>query len=140
MKEVEGLGANSIDVYWLDNEQGEVLKALVYIGDRYICEAVAKPRYKKARIEQTDEDIKARELMSKYVSSVEAFQRQQTRKIEPITIIGEIPLTINNNFIIDECRVFEYNEAETVEVLEEVFNDELNSIETTFKTSLAQRF
>lgn len=140
MKEVEGLGANSIDIYWLDNNDGKVLRALIYIGDRYICEAVAKPRYNKARIEQTDEDVKARELMSKYVASIEQFQRQQTRKLQPVTIIGNTHQTINSNFPLTHRRVPEFNENETVEVLEEVFNDELNSIETTFKTSLANRF
>lgn len=140
MKEVEGLGANSIDIYWLDDSNGDVLKALVYIGNRYICEAVAKPRYNKARIEQTEKDIEARELMSKYVASIESFQRQQTRKLQPVTIIETAPRTINNNFKITERRVFEYDENETVEVLEELFNDELNSVEPTFKTSLANRF
>lgn len=144
MKEVEGLGANSIDIYWLDNDEGQVLKALIYIGDRYICEAVAKPRYNKARIEQTDKDLEAYELMSKYVASVEGFQRRQARKIEPITIIQAKSRVFSDDFTMPTSNVYDFAEREVVLMpepdYEDVFNDDLNNNETTFKTSLATRF
>ena len=88
MKRVEG---NSVDVYWLDGNDGKVLKALVYIGDLLICEAVAKPHYNRAKIEQTAEDHAAREIMSKYVAIIEAYGRSRKKAIERVTVIDNTP-------------------------------------------------
>jgi hypothetical protein len=88
MKQVEG---KDIDVYWLNDNDGGILKALVFIGTQYICEAVAQPTYNRARIEQTPQDHANRELMSKYVATIEAFGRNQKRTLEQVTIINNQP-------------------------------------------------
>ncbi len=88
MKRVEG---NDIDIYWLDDNQGKVLKALIFIGSQLICEAVAKPHYNRAKIEQTSEDIAARETMSKYVAIIEAYGKNRKQTIESVTIIDNSP-------------------------------------------------
>jgi hypothetical protein len=88
MQRVEG---NSIDVYWLDGNDSKVLKALVYIGSQLICEAVAKPHYNRAKIEQTAADHQAREIMSKYVAIIEAYGKRRKNGIERVTIIDNTP-------------------------------------------------
>ncbi|MDR2886717.1 MAG: hypothetical protein LBV26_01750, partial [Bacteroidales bacterium] len=64
-----------LSVYWLDGNDGEVLKAYVYAGERFVCEAVRKPDYHRAHIEQTSEDEVNRELMSNYVATIEGYAR-----------------------------------------------------------------
>ena len=88
MKLVEG---RDVDIYWLDDNKGKVFKALVFLDTQYICEAIAKPTYNRARIEQTPQDLINRELMSKYVASIEAYGRKQKHSIDKVTIINNTP-------------------------------------------------
>ncbi|SUJ26378.1 Uncharacterised protein [Sphingobacterium spiritivorum] len=88
MNQVEG---KDVEVYWLDDNEGNLLKAHVYIGTQLICEAVAKPRYQKARIEQTPEDYENRKIMSSYVATIEAYARRQKKAIDTLTIIDNTP-------------------------------------------------
>ena len=88
MQRVEG---SDISVRWLDDNKGKVFKALVFIGDQYICEAVAKPRYHRATIEQTPECHEARAIMSAYVATIEGFGKRQRQAIEAVTLIDNKP-------------------------------------------------
>jgi hypothetical protein len=88
MKQVEG---EQVDVWWLDDNQGQILKALVFRGTQYICEAIAKPSYNRAKIEQNDTDRENRQIMSSYVATIESFGRRQKQQIEPVTIIDNRP-------------------------------------------------
>lgn len=131
-----------VDIYWLDNNFGDVLKAHIYIGNRFICEAVEKPRYNKARIEQTDEDMINRELMSKYVSTIEAFGRGQRKQLDNVTIIDNRPVTIGNSFVMPGINKPVYNK-ENASVLEDISNEDdyiLNSIQTSFKRDFKETF
>jgi hypothetical protein len=87
MKQVEG---KEVNIYWLDDNEGRVLKAMVFIGTQFICEAIPKPTYQKARIEQTEHDNANRVLMSAYVATIESFGRRQKQQIEPVTLIKNI--------------------------------------------------
>lgn len=108
MKRAEG---RQIDIYWLDGNEGQVLKALIYIGEEYIGEAIEKPRYVKAKLEQTSEDLFNRELMSKYVATIEGFRRSQMKQLEPVGIIDSTPTTMNNKFRIPGLKRIEQREA-----------------------------
>jgi hypothetical protein len=88
MERVEG---RDIDVYWLNGNDGNVLKALIYVGNLLICEAVPKPNYNRAKIEQTATDHESREIMSKYVATIEAYGKSRKRAIERVTIIDNSP-------------------------------------------------
>lgn len=85
MKLAEG---EELEVRWLDDNQGRVLKAYAYIGGQYICELLPKPTYSRARIEQTEADREARELMSKYVATVEGYGNRRKKSIERVTVIA----------------------------------------------------
>lgn len=139
MEEVEG---RALDVYWLDDNEGKVLKAHVYLhgSDRYICEAVAKPKYNKARIEQTPEDLERREAMSKYVATIEGFINRGKKEIEPLEIIDNRSLTLNNKFSINLRKPVE-ERIDGPELLEQPDDDsDFNFNETPFKRSLKERF
>jgi hypothetical protein len=136
MRLVEG---ENVDVYWLDDNQGGVLKALVYQGDTFICEALPKPQYHRSMIEQTPADAEAREIMSKYVITIEAYQRKRKNAIEPVTIIDNTPLTLNNKFQISRLHKSRPEHA-GVEILPEPDEPVLTGVEVSFKRSLKDRF
>ncbi|TWP23497.1 hypothetical protein ETU10_07175 [Apibacter muscae] len=95
LKQIEG---KELDIYWLDDNEGKVLKALVYYQGRFICEVMQMPTYNKAVIEQTDADLEAKKLQDSYVMTVENFGKHQARALAPINIIDNTPKTLNNKF------------------------------------------
>jgi hypothetical protein len=112
-----------------------------------VCEAVRKPEYHRARIEQTSEDEVNRELMSKYVATIEGYARERRRAIERVTVIDNHPRTLNSKFRI--AGVAHYEAAGTpAEVLPGYeFENEIDmipaggmSIETPVKRYLKDRF
>ncbi|MGV3588118.1 MAG: hypothetical protein ACO1OF_14020 [Adhaeribacter sp.] len=117
MKVVEG---QNIDVYWLNDNQGQVFKALVFQGTQYICEAIAKPTYNRARIEQTEQDMANREIMSKYVATIEGYARRQKAALEPLTILDNTPVP-HKSFVMPGLRQPAVVEANNeVEILPEI--------------------
>lgn len=86
---MDKIAGKQIDIYWLDGNDANVLKALIYIGDRLICEAVPKPIYNRSKKEQTPEDLKNRELMSKYVATIEAYAKGRKQSINPVILIDK---------------------------------------------------
>lgn len=115
MIEVEG---KTIEIYWLDNAEGKVIQAHIYIGENYIGEAISKPSYNRASVERTVEDFESQILMSRYVMTCEGFRKKQTLEIEPIAIINQKPKTLNNNFVAPELKRFEVQEPKTADELE----------------------
>lgn len=112
----------NLDVYWLNANDGSVLKAYAYIGSKYICELMAKPVYQRARIEQTPEDMQKRSLMSSYVITVEAYGKRRRNSIDAITVVDNRSTTLNHKFQINGLNRLIANAAAeaTGEVLEEV--------------------
>ncbi|MGZ3753618.1 MAG: hypothetical protein ACXVAY_01585 [Mucilaginibacter sp.] len=88
MKQTEG---QQIQVYWLDDNDGKIFKALVFDGTQYICEAIAKPTYQKARAEQTEQDHVNRSVMSAYVATIESFGRRQKQQIDRVILVDNTP-------------------------------------------------
>lgn len=93
MKQIEG---KEVDVYWLDDNDGKVLKALVFIGDHLICEAIAKPEYARATIERTEQCEVNRTIMSAYEATILSYGRRQRKAIDQVTIIDERPAQFND--------------------------------------------
>ena len=143
MAQVEG---KDLDIYWLDGNDGKVMKALVYLRgtDRCICEAISKPVYHRAKLEQTEADLEARELMSKYVASVNGYINSKSKSIDPVTVIDNIPTTLNNKFKISGLRkpVSErIGPVETMPPVDDYENeDDLNFISTPFNKGLYDTF
>jgi hypothetical protein len=116
-----------IEVYWLDANDGTVIKALAYRGEEFICELMPIPRYQRAKNEQTPEDDLSREVQIKYASTVEAFMRRQKNSHTEIGIILPKPQTLNRDFQIAGMKRFEVRETK-VEELENFDNEEDNEL------------
>ncbi|HTK20412.1 MAG TPA: hypothetical protein VL442_12880 [Mucilaginibacter sp.] len=136
LKMVEG---KNVDIYWLDGNDGKIIKALIYIDSSLICEAIPKPTYNRAKIEQTDEDRNAREIMSKYVAIIEAYGRERKRAIEPITIIDNRPAP-KQTFTIPGLKHLEIIEDSEPEILPQPVDDYNYIPQQTFRKSLKDRF
>ena len=118
LKAIEG---KDIDVFWLDDNRGNVLKALAYYQGRFICEVQEMPKYNRASLERTADDEKARELQSAYVASVEGFIRQQERSLQRINIIHNPKPQPKNGFFIpgmERQKQFIPDDTETVEIVD----------------------
>ena len=117
MKQVEG---KDIDIYWLSDSNGNVMKAMIYDNQdgRYICEAISKPKSARASIEATPEHIEAREILQRYIQTVDSYMRNQKNAIEAVTVIDHRKKTVNNNFTIGNFNGFEPRTT-PVEELEE---------------------
>lgn len=141
MAQVEG---KDLDIYWIDGNDGKVLKALVYLRgtDRCICEAVAKPVYHRAKLEQISTDLEARELMSKYVASVNGFITSQRKAIDFVNVVDNTPKTLNNKFKISGLRKPITERVGPVEIVEDndENEDDLNFISTPFNKGQFDRF
>jgi len=143
LAQVEG---KDLDIYWLDDNYGKVLKALVYLRgtDRCICEAVAKPVYHRAKLEQTTVDLEDKELMCMYVSSVTGYINTRRKAIERVTVIDNIPQTLNDEFQIPGLRkpiTERIGPVETMPTVEDYENeDDLNFISTPFNKGLYDSF
>lgn len=84
MKKVEGC---TINVYWLDDNDGAVFVAHAYLNGTMQCELVAQPSYSRAKAELTQEGIQARALMSSYVATIESFRKQALASITQVTVV-----------------------------------------------------
>lgn len=95
MQKVEG---KTFDTYWLDGNNGEVIKALVYMDGRYICELFPKPIYNRAAKERTDEEEEARNLMIRYAVTIQGYQKLKKNALTPLTVVDHRKKTLNDKF------------------------------------------
>ncbi|ADY51548.1 hypothetical protein Pedsa_0977 [Pseudopedobacter saltans DSM 12145] len=139
MKRVDG---EDVDVYWLDGNDGEILKALVFIGSQPVCEAIAKPTYNRATAERTAEDLENRALMSAYVATIESFGRKQKQAIAEITVLKNEPaprqtFTIRNK---RQRTVADGNDMNVAIMPSVEFDEPTPTTYETFEQSLEDRF
>lgn len=136
---------SDVTIYWLDGNDGKVLKAHVYIGDQFICEAIEHPAYHRARIERTAEDLVNRELVSSYVNTIDSFGRRGKKNLNKITVIDNIPVTIGNSFKMPNLAArYEANEdeAKTLPSISTENNPNLNipAQQDSFNRSMLDRY
>ena len=105
---VEG---KELDVYWLDDNDGEVMKALVYQrgGDRIMCEAILKPKFHRAKIEQTSEDRKNMGLVMAYINTIQGFSSKRKKEIEPVWVVDRRDERVNTRFTIPGLDTHKYD-------------------------------
>ena len=126
LKVIEG---RDIEVFWLDDNKGNVLKALAFYNGKFICEVQEMPRYNRAVIERTPEQEAARELQSKYVATVEGFIKSQQKTIQSINIIHPPKPAPKRAFFLPgmDRKQFAITDPETVETVE-LPDDDINNI------------
>jgi hypothetical protein len=144
---VEG---RDVQIRWLDKNDGSILKAYVFIGEELMCEAVAKPVSNRARIEQTPEDEANRELMSRYVATIDGYARRRKSEFSRLTVIDNTPRTISNTFKMPRMATaadvmmpdydFRGNSIEVMPNPEDEFESVLNDDYTAFKSDYRERF
>ncbi len=115
LRQVEG---KTVDVYWLDGNNGEVLKAYVYEYEtgRYICEALPKPVGARAPIERKEHHLQARELMARYRNTVTQYMQHRKNAIDSLLVIDNRPKTISDSFSIPGIDTFEPKEQPAEQV------------------------
>ena len=119
MKVVEG---KDIDIYWLDANDGSIIKALIYQGSKYICEAHPVPFSSRAKIEETEEHREARAIMARYKKTVTEFLKTQVKSIDQVTVIDNRPKTIGTSFSIEGIGGYKPS-TDKVEILKTDFDD-----------------
>lgn len=140
MKRIEG---REIIACWLDDNDGEVLKAFAYEHDQLICELMVKPTYKRARIERGDDDAEAQEIMSSYVATVNAYAKKLRATIDGATVIRQPEPTQEGSFSIRRTKTkFVFDENRQTEVLGPIDEDDFVNevVSTDYITSIKDRF
>lgn len=127
---VEG---RELDICWLDNHDGEVIKAMVYLrgGERIICEAILKPRFHRAKIEQTAQDRINMETVMAYINTFNGFISRRKAEIDKVMVIDHRTATLNNKFVIRGINTNRYDadrdsmeEAEVLTDMEELVEEQ----------------
>lgn len=138
MRQVEGM---DLDIYWLDGNDGGIVKALVYLrdGNQQVCELSPKPIGSRATIEQTPETLKARQQMASYKATIDGYMRSQRNSLEPVAVVDNTPITLNSKFTIPGLQQRSYTER-VAEVLPPPPIDDFNDVETVFNRPLRDRF
>ncbi len=144
IKLMERVAGRNIQVYWLDDNDGNVFVAHAYINDTLQCELIEQPTYSRAKAELTPQGVKARELMSSYVATIEAYRKDAVAKITPVMIMktDKAP-ALKNTFQIRGLDTYIPPATDTpVEVLPDLTTDADTEIETipSFSTSLKNTF
>lgn len=115
----------TVDIYWLDGNQGQVIKAMIFDTDmRYICSIYEKPAYNRSTLERNDDDEAARTLMSRYEATIRHFGKAQTQEIEPVVVVDHRPKVISNTFMIPGLEPYQEPSEEPVEVLDDYEEDD----------------
>lgn len=137
MKQIEG---KEIEVYWLDDHQGEVLKAFAYIDGQCICELVRKPRPVRARIERTDADRIAESALAAYTNTVDGFAKQQRAELDGVVILKEASPELKHQ-VFSKRKPISFEERAAVE-LPAYADDVLDDFGdyNTIRSSLKDRF
>lgn len=116
MKYVEG---KEFTIYWLDGNDGNVLKAMIYYDDLMLCDLVPHPEYARSVHERDQDGELNRTLMSAYENTVNRFMAQRKREIDQVLIIDSRKKTLNSTFQITGRNRYTANSNTP----EEVFTD-----------------
>lgn len=125
MKYIEG---KSFEVFWIDGNDGEVLKAMVYYDDMMLCELLPKPKYSRAYHEMDDTGKINRQIMSAYENTINTFMKIRKNEIDSLTIIDRRQKTLNNKFQIAGLEGFKPRE-ESAKVIHIESENEKQSVE-----------
>ncbi|MCC2590324.1 hypothetical protein [Chryseobacterium sp. MFBS3-17] len=122
MKQIEG---KEVEIFWLDDNRGGVLKALAYYEGRFVCELMEMPVYNRAIIERTPEQEEARELQSTYENTVTSFIRRQEKQLANINIISQPKPAPKNGFYIPGMSLNRFTpDTDEAEIIEQPDEDE----------------
>lgn len=137
MRLIEG---KQVLVRWLDDNDGGVLKSLVYdMQGVLICELLTDFTHARATIEKTPQDTINESLTAAYVATVQGFAKDGKNAINNVTIIERTAPVVSKRFVMPGLKptTEPRNEpAPELDPIETEFKTPLKS----FKTSTAARF
>ncbi|MDY0161501.1 MAG: hypothetical protein RBR64_09175, partial [Bacteroidales bacterium] len=118
MRQIEG---KNIDVYWLDANDGSIIKAYAFHKGRMVCELMEMPKFNRSQNERTAQDREAESLQMSYINTVIGFAKTQAAQIDDLGIIDNTP---------KPKRLFKINNVERYEATEDYYDvevvDEIN--------------
>lgn len=118
-------------IYWLDGNDGNVLKAMIYYDDIMLCDLVPQPEYSRSIHERDEQGEINRRLMSAYENTVNKFMAQRKREIDQVLIIDHRKKTLNNKFQIAGRKKYTPNNNTPEEVFSEVEESSYNQNSNT---------
>lgn len=136
MKQIEG---NEVDVYWLDGNDGSVMRAVAFLNGRYVCELMPIPRYNRSVLEQTDECKLNQAIQASYSNTVTAYINRQVKQIDQVLVINNEPKTLNRKFTISGLKKFVEN-TDQVEVIHQDDEELITLPPQTTQPNWKQRF
>lgn len=148
MSQIEG---EDVTLYWLDDNEGNVLKAHVYDNaGAFVCELLDDLSYSRSKLESGASDVDKRAIMSAYTATVQGYVSRNVKQLSDVVIIEKQVETVKKFTIkrlgsdratASAIKMNEDFEAERLpELPNEDFNDDLNSIETGFNVNTKSRF
>ncbi|WP_017258435.1 hypothetical protein [Pedobacter arcticus] len=140
LQKIEG---QTVQLYWLDDNEGDVLKALVYdLQGTQICELLGDLEYSRGKLESKDSDKDYRSIMSAYEATVQGYINRNAKEINSITIIDEEVKPARKNRLqfknVEQYRPAD-KPAEMLAPIESEFETPLKP-NTSFDTSTKSRF
>jgi hypothetical protein len=144
MRQIEGCKVN---VYFLEGDKGEVLKALVYdMEGRMVCELMVDYTYNRATLERTPEGELIRAKQSAYAATVQKFRKEVVSGIDKISIYDNTnfleQIENTNGEIFEMPGISHYKPSEGMaDVLPDIDDDEyMVAVPTPTKRSLKDRY
>ena len=138
MQRIEG---RDILVYWLDDNNGDVMKAYAYENETLVCELIAKPTYKRARVERGESDELANATMSAYVATVNSYAKEIRKSIDGVTVIKKEVAKTTGGFSIRRNKAkMNYDEHRTIEIMPAIEEEEFLAEVASYKSNLRDRF
>lgn len=136
MKQIEG---EKVDVRWLDNNEGEVLKALVFDkSGRMVCELLGDLAYHRATLEQTPQCLINREITSAYAATVQGYISRGRKAINTIAIVENEQPAKSSRFVMPGIKPKYIIPTESAKPLPQILTDfeaESNSLRNSSKLS-----
>lgn len=120
MSQIEG---REVQVYWLDGNDGQVLKALVYTPHgQMVCELLHDFEHSRATLERTPQDDVYQNLTAAYAATVRGYAQRTAKAVDRVTLI-ETETKKRGLFTMPGLELYEEAET-TAEVLPALPNDD----------------
>jgi len=142
LKKIEG---KDIIIYWLDAHEDaktDVVSALVYIGDKFICNIHPTPRAQRAKNESTEQHKANRALLASYQNTVASFAKEGKSKLDKVMVVDRRPEILQEDFKMPGMSFSKPKEDPNKGEIIEDFEDDFmftQTVETSFKRSLKDR-
>lgn len=103
MRLIEGKG---ITVYYIDGNDGEVIKAMVFDNGRYVCELIPQPKPQRAIIERTKDDWDQFNRFKLYTATVQDYLKERVALVDKVNTRDYTSPRISESFKIEDVSLY----------------------------------